>query len=387
MTYFETITSKRVLRRHTHKYPPLYRRKQHDLPAASGWGTEELFASRSGVLRYRTASSSAFLEPPSRPTVAELSRIIDPLQPGNELLAETELMLLLGGTAGMFWAALHRFTGPQHLRMMGADVHADAHSDADDLEMPDLGDVAGIGAQSDDHLPSLAPCLPQRTRRQAQQHPDYVDSSHIQIASSSPVPDSHQSSSFASDNVGYVSREEHTRRAISEDATVELASAFLRHALVYCQLQNITSADSSSLLLLEYSGMRRPDGEIALLDKHSAAHFVRHGEVLALLEAKKHFNLIQDGRPVITDRILGQVAVTPDQRDNLDSPRTVVIILATRQYLCFPSFNIPDAYVERFQYPDELRSQNDRDMSDDDGGSAGEDDGDGDDDDDDEAME
>ena len=49
------------------------------------------------------------------------------------------------------------------------------------------------------------------------------------------------------------------------------------------------------------------DGEIALLRRFASGHFEASGEVLALLEAKKQFTLIRDGRPVVTDYVLGQI--------------------------------------------------------------------------------
>lgn len=50
---------------------------------------------------------------------SELSKVISPLQPDYEGLTETELIRRLGGTAGVFWAALHRFTQEQPPRRDG----------------------------------------------------------------------------------------------------------------------------------------------------------------------------------------------------------------------------------------------------------------------------
>lgn len=153
-SYFESITSRSALEKHKHKHPPLYRNPT--LPAASDWGTEELFTSRvvvsprhHRVLPYRALSSEAFLKPPPRlPSGAELSKIITPLPPGSEALTETELVHQLGGTAGMFWAALRRFTNPQAL----SPIH--------DAEMRNLDGSDDVGG---DHPPS-SPVLPQTQR-------------------------------------------------------------------------------------------------------------------------------------------------------------------------------------------------------------------------------
>lgn len=313
-SYFESITSRSTLEKHKHKHPPLYR--NHTLPAASDWGTEELFASRvvvsprhHRILPYQALSSEAFQLSPRLPSGAELSKIITPLPPGSEALTETELVHQLGGMAGMFWAALRRFTDPQ------------PPSPIYGAEMRDLDSADDVGGG---HPPS-SPVLPQtqraRRRRAQQQYPDYVDSSRIKIASSSPIAGSQLSSSTTSD---YISREEHGRRALAEDATVELASAFLRHSLFQCPLQQHVTTAYPEDVLLEFSGIRRrmvatlrsgtlafeatADGEVALLRRNNGAgRFISRGEVIGLLEAKKRLTVIREGRPVMTDQVLGQM--------------------------------------------------------------------------------
>ncbi|KAK3367364.1 hypothetical protein B0T24DRAFT_389243 [Lasiosphaeria ovina] len=142
-SYFETITSRSALNRYKHVYQPLHQRSA--LPAASGWGRRELFesrvvvsSSRDSVLPYRAPSSGVFLKPPARVHNAELSKIIAPLYPGGNDLTETELVHLLGGTAGMFWAALHRFIGPrplQLLRSLSLPQPFEPGDSSDDVEM------------------------------------------------------------------------------------------------------------------------------------------------------------------------------------------------------------------------------------------------------------
>lgn len=241
-SYFEAMRSKATVRKHKHKYGPLYRRGQHELPSASGWSTRELFASRvivrhvrGGVLKYPASSppSSVFLKPPPWVPNAELFKVIAPVQPGSEGLTETELVHQLGGTAGMFWAALHRFTRAESVQAVEATT-------------------AGTAG-----------------------------------------------------------------------ATVQLASTFLRHALIHCPLQRITAIDNPPQMLLEFSGMRRrmfarlgdgaleleatADGEIIILRRNAMGRFVAQCEVLALLEAKKRLKLIREGRPIITDDVFGQM--------------------------------------------------------------------------------
>jgi len=77
-------------------------------------------------------------------------------------------------------------------------------------------------------------------------------------------------------------------------------------------------------VLLEFLGIRRrmvailrggtlafeatADGEVALLRRDDGVgRFISRGEVLGLLEAKKRLTVIREGRPVMTDQVLGQM--------------------------------------------------------------------------------
>lgn len=77
-------------------------------------------------------------------------------------------------------------------------------------------------------------------------------------------------------------------------------------------------------MLLEFLGIRRrmvailrggtlafeatADGEVALLRRDDGVgRFISRGEVLGLLEAKKRLTVIREGRPVMTDQVLGQM--------------------------------------------------------------------------------
>ena len=134
-------------------------------------------------------------------------------------------------------------------------------------------------------------------------------------SSSSPL---RQSSSLGSiSDASYVS----AGRDGPEDDMVQLASAFLRSALVYCPHQLATDMDTIPCLV-EFSGTRRylsarlsgeqapqlrttADGELRVLLTAKEGRFGNQGEAIALLEAKKQFKVIRNGRPVITDDVLG----------------------------------------------------------------------------------
>lgn len=160
---------------------------------------------------------------------------------------------------------------------------------------------------------------PRRIRIQTQWE-GYVASDKMQVQSSSPYS---SQQSHSSSRLGYIAAAEHTR----EDATVQLASTFLRHALIYSTPQQLNHLNHDApQLLLQYEGVRRrfraslacgtfkliavPDGEINLLH-HLGDRFAQpqslQSRVVALLECKKRFRCIVDGKPTITDSVLGQI--------------------------------------------------------------------------------
>ncbi|KAL8346230.1 hypothetical protein RB598_000230 [Gaeumannomyces tritici] len=362
-TYFEGVRSHTALRKHMGSHPPLRRRRQRDLHSASSWSTAELYASRvvvrhvRGVLQYPdpTKTGAVLTAPPEQPS-EELSKIIAPLRSGQELLTETELVHQLGGTAGMFWAALHQAT-----------------ASGDDVEMPDL-----VGSAAH----------PTRARNQTSQDPAFKDSSKMQVGSSSPVISS--PSSFGSDNAGYIALQEHMD-GLLEDTTVQLASAFLRHALIYCPLQLVSAGNINPRMLLEFSGLRQrmvanlgtgglwfeatADGEVAVLYKNSTGHFTDRKETVALLEAKKRFKKVREGKPIFTDQVLGQIvgealALRLSQAAKATGLRneTIVVISAVKHYVCFVAVHIPAAYVEKNR-----NHENEEDEEDEEDGENGED--------------
>jgi len=316
-TYFEDITSKRQLWKRAGTHTPLYRQRRGKLPPASEWSTNELLASRVVVKQGRPRVLNLGLPLVAFEPDAELSKIIDPLPPDLQDLTETQLIHRLGGLPGMFWGALHRFTRNQlalaaipTIPIPTDSSAVDVGPNADDIDV-DMVDVSG--------LPSLPSSRPQRIRRPTQNHPEYVDSGTMKVESSSPLP---LSSSFGSSAASYVSRGVYAASADPEDETAQLVSAFLRAALVYCPLQSAAVIHTIPRLL-EFSGTRRylsarlgnkafrlnatPDGEFHLLPATTAGRFGNGGEVIALLEAKKQFRIIRNGRPVITDDVLGQM--------------------------------------------------------------------------------
>ena len=366
------------------------------LPQASSWGAAQLYASRVVI----TSAYSDMLDlttddiPEQRDQ--ELLKIIQPLGDDQLNLSETELVQQLG-MAGMFWAALHKFTRTPSVPCsdIGSDIGSDIDMSSDADEPMEADDDMGLPSADTDAS------RPRRIRIQTQWE-GYVASDKMQVQSSSPYS---SQQSHSSSRLGYIAAAEHTRHAIPEDATVQLASTFLRHALIYSTPQQLNHLNHDApQLLLQYEGVRRrfraslacgtfkliavPDGEINLLH-HLGDRFAQpqslQSRAVALLECKKRFRCIVDGKPTITDSVLGQItaealawrlsevsAVSSSEFSPQASSSplillhflttyisTIVVILAVRQYICFLSFHISEAYIGRLQSPDNLSSGDD----------------------------
>lgn len=122
------------------------------LPAPSSWGTEQLFASR--VVVFPTRNEPLRLPIPIDHAVPEemqdLSKIFRPLQSHQLKWSETKLIQQLGGTAGMFWATLHRFTRspavPASSELSNLDSSSRSNSDTD------MASSGSEDLEGDDHV-------------------------------------------------------------------------------------------------------------------------------------------------------------------------------------------------------------------------------------------
>ncbi|KAH8650721.1 hypothetical protein BGZ61DRAFT_469240 [Ilyonectria robusta] len=190
---------------------------------------------------------------------------------------------------------------------------------------------------------------------------DYTDSSTLQVASSSPLENE---DSQGASSAGYVDSTSHSRRAPPEDDTRRLASCVIRHVLYYSPPQ-----DSDQLpLVVEYRDseqrleastpylLRRivatDDGGLYLRQEGASASMILNHRV-AMLEAKKRFQCIEDGRPIISDNCLAQMtceALALRLTDHVEGmEENIVIIQATQCYMCFLQFTISDQYLRDFE--------------------------------------
>ncbi|EAQ85624.1 predicted protein [Chaetomium globosum CBS 148.51] len=277
MPYFDTVTDRSVLS--WWPLPPSeHINKVATLPAASSWSTDRLRAARL-VVRSATARSE-------RPQRGNL----------NGTLTETEFVHQYGASLASFWAALAQFGDVQGLDIEGGDLNEDADED----------DKRPYSPGSDSSHPH------KRVRTQVV-NPVYRNSTTMRVGSSSPSREGGSLQASQGSDPGYVSQGR-AAADVPEHATVRIASAFLRHLLQSCPPQHETQHYIPTNLVEVSDGSRRFVGKTAYdvatgatADGELVLHRLRNdrynltGHRPALLEAKKRFAVIKDGRPEFTD--------------------------------------------------------------------------------------
>jgi hypothetical protein len=163
--------------------------------------------------------------------------------------------------------------------------------------------------ESDDEFGGRA----KRPRRSTFQE-DYVDSSILQVGSSSPQADS----SHGASSIGYVDMEAHILMASPEDETLRLASCVIRHILYFAPPQDsgnlqsvIEFRDAKTRLTVSTPVLRR---KIVATDDGGLCRRLESGDVftvdkerVAIVEAKKQFQCLDNGRPIISDNCFAQM--------------------------------------------------------------------------------
>ncbi|KXG52851.1 uncharacterized protein PGRI_081070 [Penicillium griseofulvum] len=143
---------------------------------------------------------------------------------------------------------------------------------------------------------------------------DYIDSGTMQVDSSSPREISSQETSSA----GYVDSESHMLLASPEDETLRLASCVIRHILYFGTPQDsvdlgtvVEFRDAKVRIAVQSPLLNRKivaidDGGLCLR-KEFNGRFELIKNHLAILEGKRQFQCLEDGRPVISDDCLAQM--------------------------------------------------------------------------------
>ena len=195
-----------------------------------------------------------------------------------------------GISLGNIWAAMAMFKGRQDRR--GTDT---------------------IGSSEDESDSEEEEPRPKRIRRNTIPE-DFVNSSIIQIRSSSPAAEDSQGVS----SVGYIDVASHTFLMPPEDETLRLVSCIIRHILYFAPPQEagilstvVEFRDAKARLatctpVLEQRTVATDD-EGLCLRRQSNGYFKVLKNRVAILEAKKQFQRIEDGKPIISDKCFAQM--------------------------------------------------------------------------------
>lgn len=255
-----------------------------EIVAASSWTRANLLACR----LVRNARQDSILPvllqhiPPIGQLHNEMAELVKGPDAAHRKLGEPELVHLYGVSRGQVWAALASFDFPP------GEVNRPANNED------------GQG----------------RTVRQVV-HEGYVDSSRMRVGSSSPLSGSGSSKhgmreSQASSSVGWVSDDTHIAASLPEDKTVRLVSCFIRHILYYFPPQSserhepvVGFRDEKISLSADigiHGNLRAiDDGGLYRRIFHRSDQYEVDNSHVAILEAKRRFQHIQDGRPITTD--------------------------------------------------------------------------------------
>jgi hypothetical protein len=237
---------------------------------------------------------------------------------------ETELVHLHGASLGSFWAVLARFGDVDGLdvEIDGEDYNEDhGQDDGEDediaMETTGEGEKRPYSSGSDISANAL-PVVQNKRVRTERARQGFTSSTTMQVGSSSPAKSSQQASECSS--AGYVSQA-HAVADVPEQATVQIASAFIRHVLQACPPQDNTRLHKPTSLV-EFSSVSREfvgdtargariratsDGELVLYRLNNHMCYSPTSHRLALLEAKKRFDIIKDGQLVLANNFLGQM--------------------------------------------------------------------------------
>ncbi|KAI8710776.1 hypothetical protein NCS52_01537400 [Fusarium sp. LHS14.1] len=197
-----------------------------------------------------------------------------------------------------------------------------------------------------------------RLRRNTLQE-DYVNSSQIQVGSSSPMA---EDGSQGASSVGYVDMASQIHFAPPEDETIRLAVCVIRHILYYAppqasvELPIVVELRDAKIRLVAHTPHRAlkitaaDDGGLYLRQEGSGSVLKSR---VAMLEAKKRFQSIEEGSPVISDSCLAQMtceALAARLTDYVEgSNENIILINATQHFMCFLQFEISDQFLHDFE--------------------------------------
>ncbi|AEO62356.1 uncharacterized protein THITE_2040462 [Thermothielavioides terrestris NRRL 8126] len=292
------------------------------LPAGSNWSTAELYAARLVVREDKNKQSR--LLPALAPYLDHAARDYSPLRrlvegPGklDPLAPETELVHIHGDTLGHLWAALNKLANASGVSDSAVAVGVgDMPPDVEDDEKRPYSPVPEEAAYPSANTRS------KRRKRQTDAQ-ELAPSSTTQSGTSSPSQrdgSSSESEWSQGTKTDYIGKEHASVDNELEQATVDIASLFIRYVLRNCPPQaNMTKHKPA--YLVEFSGCAKQrlgtmgsggtirataDAELTVSKLDKGHYNLVKMHLPALLEAKKRFP-IDHGEPKTTDQVLGQM--------------------------------------------------------------------------------
>ena len=284
LPHFDAITSKSALEARIKSTGTLPLNRLPDIPNGSSWSSRELLSARV-VVRSANHKNLSHVLPVLRdyvdPNLITNDRI-KPFCEGPDInsakYTETELVHRHGPGLGVIWAGLERFRKHDH---------------------PEPG-----------QSPSLSP---KRQRKAPDRFGSYVPSTIVETGSRS-------SNESLPSSISYIPSGDPAPAV--ELATVDLVTSTLRYVLSVCPPQHDTVRDRP-MFLVEFSPVSRmfktklspssevisatSDGELLTSELLPTGVYQNLKRPFALLEAKRHFLEIGDGKPVVSDELLGQM--------------------------------------------------------------------------------
>ncbi|KAH6615990.1 hypothetical protein B0J18DRAFT_484795 [Chaetomium sp. MPI-SDFR-AT-0129] len=302
------------------------------LPAANKWSREQLFAARLVIRSKRPKKELNHLLPSLQGHVKDLAaahkcKSIQDFVDGFEQqgvrpsMSETEVAAEFGQGVASCWAALAAFRdvgGGGTTGTVGLDGGHEDDAEEDEAEEDDRGNRKRHRSHDSDTSTHRHPKRIQTrsmTRNSKHRTKSQTSDSSLNQSSSSPSEPSHGSSP------GHIDLS-HDDDDAPEMATVWSALNLFRYILQSSPRQRTMTAGNKPKVLVEVSaasrqlsGQTAAGGSIrATADGEFVLRHLNHQDVYeptncrpALIEAKKKFQNLQDGKPSVTDELLGQM--------------------------------------------------------------------------------
>jgi hypothetical protein len=348
--YFNTVTTKSAF---TSRFELEKGTSFGKLPhaAASNWGRQHLLACRvirrqklDRILPLLANYHRTSLDTRRGSFPPEIDKFLSGPTTKHEFLSEHQLIREYGVSLGQTWASLATFKDPK-------DREVDEHSKNEE-----------DGRRK-------------RARRSILQG-DYVDSSTMTVSGPESGEDSDSSSQPSP--VGYV----------EDTQTLRLANCVIRHVLYYCSpqegtdLKNVVEFRDKKLCLKVLTPQGRQltatdDGGLCLRQNQNGIFRITKPHI-TMLEAKKRFHLIQNGRPIITDECFAQMTCEalaarianqtsyPDEKYNLlVSPQLLLkssqlrftneCLSQCNHYQCHATLHVLPSFRDKRRLPGQLR--------------------------------